>query len=285
MGWVPDTVVTWLCTNETIYEDIRKYFHPNVGLESAIIWKQHEFAPGEAKLWADLIIDVTLSHTLQNCDILPVIIARFIERRYTLDETIMYTMEGTPIDCAKPPQNGDHPRMSYCKRVKRGNPYKSMPKSYIKNAIRIYLDNLSGSSICGYLQAIFTTLDAEFKDIKVDQKWSPEGGYIDIGFPDPHTRDTAAKLEFIHNNAHLKVDITRYTHHKERWVTFSNLPTDKYSEWVREAIITGAAYYGTVLECREEGNFKARCMRPNTLHILLDAAPIVHRGTQPCCNL
>ncbi|KAJ9072441.1 hypothetical protein DSO57_1027499 [Entomophthora muscae] len=127
----------------------------------------------------------------------------------------------------------------------------------------------------GYLQAIFTTLDAEFKDIEVDHKWSPESGYIDIGFPDTSTRDPAAKLEFIHNNVHLKVDITRYVHHKARWVTFSNLPTDKYSEWVREAIITGAEYYGTVDECQEEGNFKAHYMHPSTLHILLDAAPIV----------
>ncbi|KAJ9048035.1 hypothetical protein DSO57_1039037 [Entomophthora muscae] len=64
MGWVPDTVITWLCINKTIYKEIRKYFHPNIGPESAIIWKQRRFAPGEAKLWADLIIDVSLAHTL-----------------------------------------------------------------------------------------------------------------------------------------------------------------------------------------------------------------------------
>ncbi|KAJ9072702.1 hypothetical protein DSO57_1024526 [Entomophthora muscae] len=297
MGWVPNTVNTWLCTNKTTYEEIRKYFHPNIGPENTIIWKQRRFSPREAKLWEELIIDVSLAHTLQNRNILPVTIERFIERGYTLDKAIMYSMEGTSIDQAKPPQNSNHPRMSYSERVKRGkeppisgpipyedfirdhmsqgNPYKSMPKSYIKNTIRIYLNNLSGSSMRGYLQAIFTTLDAEFKDIEVDHKWSPEGRYINIGFPDLHTRDTAAKLEFIHNGTHLKVDITRYAHHKARCVTFSNLPTNKYSEWVREAIITGAAYYGTVLECREEGNFKAQCMHTNTLHILLDAVPIV----------
>ncbi|KAJ9083621.1 hypothetical protein DSO57_1032877 [Entomophthora muscae] len=43
MGWVPDTVVTWLRTNKTTYDEIRKYFHPNIGLESAIIWKQRGF--------------------------------------------------------------------------------------------------------------------------------------------------------------------------------------------------------------------------------------------------
>ncbi|KAJ9052783.1 hypothetical protein DSO57_1030798 [Entomophthora muscae] len=157
----------------------------------------------------------------------------------------------------------------------QGNPYKSIPKSYIKNAIRIYLNNLSGGSLCGYLQSIFATLDDEFKDIEVDHKWSPENRYIDISFPDTITQDIAARLEFIHNDNQLKVDITRYAHHKAKWVTFTNLPTDKSSEWVREAIITGAAYYGTVLECREEGIFKARCMRPTTLHIILEAAPIV----------
>ncbi|KAJ9071127.1 hypothetical protein DSO57_1000795 [Entomophthora muscae] len=197
IGWVPDTVVTWLNTNETTYDKIRKYFHPNKGPESAIVWRQRGFAPGEAKLWADLIVDVDLAHTLWNHDILPVTIARFIERKYTLDEAIMYAMEGTPLDCSRSSQNSDHPKMSYSKRVKRGK--------------------------------------------------------------EPHT----------------SVDITRYTHHKAHWVTFFNLLTDKYSEWVREAIITGTAYYGTILEFQEKDNFKGRCMRPSTLHILLDAALIV----------
>ncbi|KAJ9082240.1 hypothetical protein DSO57_1006344 [Entomophthora muscae] len=45
IGWVPDTVVTWLNTNETTYDKIRKYFHPNIGPENAIVWKQRGFAP------------------------------------------------------------------------------------------------------------------------------------------------------------------------------------------------------------------------------------------------
>ncbi|KAJ9056338.1 hypothetical protein DSO57_1034158 [Entomophthora muscae] len=120
IGWVPDTVVTWLNTNETTYDEIRKYFCPNIGPENAIVWKRRGFALGEAKLWADLIVDVDLAHTLRNHDILPVTIARFIERKYTLDKAIMYAMEGTPLDRARPPQNGDHPKMSYSERIKRG---------------------------------------------------------------------------------------------------------------------------------------------------------------------
>ncbi|KAJ9057944.1 hypothetical protein DSO57_1017779 [Entomophthora muscae] len=157
IGWVPDTAVTWLHTNETTYDEIRKYFYPNIGPESAIVWKRLGFALGEAKLWADLVVNVDLAHTLWNQNILPVTIARFIERKYTLDEAIMYTMEGTPLDRTRPPQNCDHPKMSYSERVKRGkepptsgpipyedfirdhmsqgNPYKSMPKSFIKNTI------------------------------------------------------------------------------------------------------------------------------------------------------
>ncbi|KAJ9065156.1 hypothetical protein DSO57_1022675 [Entomophthora muscae] len=297
IGWVPERVTNWLHANKVTYGEIRKYFHPNIGPESATLWKHHGFAPGEAKLWADLIVDVKVAITLRSHKVLPMTIAKFIERKYSLDEAIMYALEGTPLEKARPPQNGDHPKASYSERVKRGkepplsgpipfedfirdhmaqgNPYKSMPKSYVKNAIRIYLNNLSGGSLRGYLQAIFSTLDKEFKDIEVEHKWSPENGYVDIGFPNTTIRDTAARLEFIHNGTLLKVDITRYAHHQAKWVTFTNLPTDKSSEWVREAIITGAAYYGTVLECREEGNFKARCMRPNTLHVLLEAAPII----------
>ncbi|KAJ9072442.1 hypothetical protein DSO57_1027500, partial [Entomophthora muscae] len=50
IGYVPDTVVTWLNTNETTYDKIRKYFQLNIGPESAIVWKQLGFAPGEAKI-------------------------------------------------------------------------------------------------------------------------------------------------------------------------------------------------------------------------------------------
>ncbi|KAJ9058572.1 hypothetical protein DSO57_1011027 [Entomophthora muscae] len=122
--------------------------------------------------------------------------------------------------------------MSYSNRVKQdfiqdhmsqGNPYKSMPNLYIKKAIRIYLNNLLGGSLRGYVQAIFETLDDEFKDIEVDNKWSPENGFIDIGFPNTAIRDMAAKLEFIYNRKQLKVDITQYVHHKAKWVIFANL--------------------------------------------------------------
>ncbi|KAJ9081314.1 hypothetical protein DSO57_1015983 [Entomophthora muscae] len=190
IGWVPEAVTNWLRSNKVTFGEIRKYFHPNIGPKSATIWKQHGFAPGEAKLWADLIVDVKVAITLRSHRVLPLTIAKFIERKYTLDEAIMYALEGTPLEKARPPQNRDHSKASYSERVKR-----------------------SGH----------------------------------------HT----------------------IAHHKAKWVTFTNLPTDKSSECVRESIITGAVYYVTVLKCREEGNFKARCMRLTKLHVLPKAAPIV----------
>ncbi|KAJ9057171.1 hypothetical protein DSO57_1025219 [Entomophthora muscae] len=209
----------------------------------------------------------------------------------------MYLLNSVPLNKAKPPTDQSSPKLSYSKQFKRGkfphlegplpfenfirdhmvqgHPYKSMPKFYIKNSIKIYLNDLLGGSMRGHIQAIFETLDDKFKEIEVDHRWLPEYGYIDIGFPDSASRDTAAKLEFIYNEKQLRVDITRYAHQKAKWVTFNNLPIDKPSQWVKEASITGALYYGSVLECREEGNFKAQCMRPTTLHLLLEAAPIV----------
>ncbi|KAJ9052782.1 hypothetical protein DSO57_1030797 [Entomophthora muscae] len=113
IGWVPETVTNWLKINNIMFGEIQKYFHPNIGPESAADWKQHGFAPGEAKLWADLIVDVKVATTLRSHNVLPLTIARFIERKYTLDEAIMYALEGTPLERARPPQNTNLPKMLY----------------------------------------------------------------------------------------------------------------------------------------------------------------------------
>ncbi|KAJ9061945.1 hypothetical protein DSO57_1015769 [Entomophthora muscae] len=71
---------------------------------------------------------------------------------------------------------------------------------------------------------------------------------------------------------------------RAKWVTFTNLPTNKDCVWVQEAIVTGLSYYGDIHDIMVEGADKAKCMHPKTIHILLDLAPIARsRGvTFPC---
>ncbi|KAJ9057181.1 hypothetical protein DSO57_1025133 [Entomophthora muscae] len=61
---------------------------------------------------------------------------------------------------------------------------------------------------------------------------------------------------------------------RAKWVTFTNLPTNKDQKWVQEAIVTSLSYYGDIHDVMVESTDKAKCMRPKTIHVLLDMAPI-----------
>ncbi|KAJ9081249.1 hypothetical protein DSO57_1016633 [Entomophthora muscae] len=61
---------------------------------------------------------------------------------------------------------------------------------------------------------------------------------------------------------------------RAKWVTFTNLPTNKDQKWVQEAIVTGLSYYGNIHDVMVEGTDKAKCMHLKTIHVLLDMAPI-----------
>ncbi|KAJ9058539.1 hypothetical protein DSO57_1039749 [Entomophthora muscae] len=77
-------------------------------------------------------------------------------------------------------------------------------------------------------------------------------------------RDKALSLEMYHNDSPLRIE-PRYNKMRAKW----------------EAIVTGLSYYGDIREVMVKGSNRAQCMRPKTIHVLLDMAPIVKsRGAQ-----
>ncbi|KAJ9051567.1 hypothetical protein DSO57_1003507 [Entomophthora muscae] len=157
----------------------------------------------------------------------------------------------------------------------QGNPYKTIPRLSLNHAICIHVNNLSKGSIKKCMETIFDALDTSFPALQVDNHLAVSEGYLDIGFDSDEQKKEALSLEIQYNGIPLKVEATRYNKQRAKWVTFTNLPTHKDRHWVQEAIVTGLSYYGDIVEVMVEGSGKARCMRPKTIHVLLDMAPIV----------
>ncbi|KAJ9068023.1 hypothetical protein DSO57_1032943 [Entomophthora muscae] len=305
-GWNPATVINWLQSNNLKYGDINKFIHPTISPALAVEWKSHGFSATEAIQWANIAIQVDLARKLRNMKIHPSVVSDYLNSGYTIDESIEYMIKRTPLKSAPSPKTRDKTdNLLYSERVKKGleteltkegfipfedfirehtaqgNPYKTAPRSSINFAICIYVNNLTKGSITQCKDAIYNALDSHFPDQQVDSYWSATDGYLDIGFDNAEMREEALALEIYHDGARLKIETTRYSKQRAKWVTFSNLPTNRDRDWVKEAILTGLSYYGEIKEVMVEGSNKAKCMRPKVIHALLDMAPIVKsRQTQ-----
>ncbi|KAJ9052533.1 hypothetical protein DSO57_1033196 [Entomophthora muscae] len=135
----------------------------------------------------------------------------------------------------------------------QGNLYKTAPRSLINYAICIYVNNISKGSFTQCKDTIYKALECHFPDQQVDSNWSAAKGYLDIGFENAEMQEEALTLEICHNGIPLKIETTHYSKQRAKWVTFSNLPTNRDSNWVWEAIITGLSYYGDIKEDLIEG--------------------------------
>ncbi|KAJ9061869.1 hypothetical protein DSO57_1016274 [Entomophthora muscae] len=305
-GWNPITVTNWLHTNHLTYSEIHKYIHPAICPESAIAWKTKGFTPAEAKKWASIEAPIDLAISLRDIKIHPSMIADFLTEGYSMDEAIEYNIKRIPLkEAPLPKKEGIKVNMSYSERVRmgletklnkdgfipfddflrehtaQGNPYKCTPRSSLNHAIRIHVNNLTKGSIKQCKDSICKALDDRFPESQLDSHWAVSEGYLDIGFESAELRNEALDLEIYCNESPLKIEPTRYSKQRAKWVTFTNLPTNKDRHWVQEAVVTGLSYYRDILETMIEGADRAKCMRPKTIHVLLDMAPIVKSRGKP----
>lgn len=161
----------------------------------------------------------------------------------------------TCIDLARPPPR---PRSLYRSSIVNAirvnlRPFKTKEQRDI--VCNLVTEHLEGANITRELRSVLNS----------------NLGYLDIGIPNAEDRKFILESKIMHEGLPIEILPTRTADSESIWVSFVGVPTAEDGNWVRQALRTGASYYGKVLEILEESPSKRLPnMHTNTVHMHIE---------------